>query len=143
MYNFRVLVLVLLLILVPDVQSNEQMPVNVNTVEKFVAAFNAQDSHAMASLVADDIEWLSIVSNEVIVEARGKSNLIESMDTYFKSCSTCRSELSEMVSTTSRVSAVEVASWQEKSGIRSQRAISVYEFSDGLIIRVYYFPAEK
>ena len=141
MYNFRVLVL--LLILVPGVQSNEQMPVNVNTVEKFVAAFNAQDSHAMASLVADDIEWLSIVSNEVIVEARGKSNLIESMDTYFKSCSTCRSELSEMVSTTSRVSAVEVASWQEKSGIRSQRAISVYEFSDDLIIRVYYFPAEK
>lgn len=141
MYNFRVLVL--LLILVPGVQSNEQMPVNVNTVEKFVAAFNAQDSHAMASLVADDIEWLSIVSNEVIVEARGKSNLIESMDTYFKSCSTCRSELYEMVSTTSRVSALEVASWQEKNRIRSQRAISVYEFSDGLIIRVYYFPAEK
>lgn len=29
-----------------------------------VAAFNAQDSDAMASLVADDIEWLSIVSND-------------------------------------------------------------------------------
>lgn len=143
MCNFKVLGFVLLLILTPYVQSTEQKLIHVNTVERFVAAFNAQDSDAMASLVADDIEWLSIVSNEISVEAKGKTNLVESMDAYFKSCLTCRSKLTDMVSTASRVSAVEVASWQEKSGIRSQRAISVYEFSDGLIIRVYYFPAEK
>lgn len=143
MYKFCVFVLVLLLILTPDVQANDQMPDNVKTVEQFVAAFNAQDSGAMASLVVDDIEWLSIVGNEVIVEAKGKHNLIESMNDYFKSCSTCKSELSEMVSTKSRVSAVEIASWQGKNGKKSQRAISVYEFSAGLITRVYYFPAEK
>lgn len=97
----------------------------------------------MASLVTDDIEWVSVVNNEIIVEAKGKNNLIESMDIYFKSCATCRSKLSDLVSTTSRLSAVEVASWQGKSGLKSQRAISVYEFSNGLISRVYYFPAEK
>lgn len=153
MYNFKVvtfsvalkllLTLALLLIFTPNVLSHGKMPVNVNTVEKFVAAFNAQDSQAMASFVADDIEWLSILGNEIVVEAKGKSHLIESMDGYFKSCSTCRSELSEMVSTASRVSAIEVARWQGKNGAQSQRAISVYEFSDGLITRVYYFPAEK
>jgi limonene-1,2-epoxide hydrolase len=143
MHNLRVLVLALLVILSRDVQSNEKMPANVHTVEQFVLAFNEQNSDAMASLVNDDVEWISIVSNEMVIEAKGKNKLIESMDSYFKSCSTCRSKLSEMVATTSRVSAVEVASWQGKSGLKSQRAISVYEFSNGLISRVYYFPAEK
>mmetsp|Transcript_15320 Transcript_15320/g.48323 ORF Transcript_15320/g.48323 Transcript_15320/m.48323 type:complete len:144 (+) Transcript_15320:211-642(+) len=143
MYTLKTLGFVLLLILTPYVQSTEQTPTHVNTVERFVAAFNAQDSGAMASLVADDIEWLSIVNNEISVEAKGKTNLVESMDAYFKSCPTCRSELSEMISTASRVSAIELASWQGKNGASSQRAISVYEFSGGLITRVYYFPAEK
>ena len=143
MYKLSTLVLIFLLILTPGVQANDQMPDNVNTVEQFIAAFNAQDSHAMARLVVDDIEWLSIVGNEVIVEVKGKNNLIKSMNDYFKSCSTCKSALSEIVSTKSRVSTVEVASWQGKNGPKSQRAISVYEFSDGLITRVYYFSAEK
>ena len=76
MYNFYALVLVFLLIFTPDVQSNEQLPDNVNTVEQFVAAFNAQDSNAMASFVVDDIEWLSIVGEKVIVEVKGKNKLL-------------------------------------------------------------------
>jgi ketosteroid isomerase-like protein len=88
MNKFSAFVLALLLILTPDVQANDQMPDNVNTVEQFVAAFNAQDSNAMASLVVDDIEWLSIVGNKIIVEVKGKHNLIKSMNDYFKSCST-------------------------------------------------------
>lgn len=143
MNNFRHLVWVLLLILTPGVQANEPVPAHINTVEQFVTAFNAHDSDAMADLVADDIEWLSIDGRQITLEVKGKDNLIESMDSYFKSCPTCRSELAEMVATTSRVSAVEMATWQDKSSLRSQRAISVYEFSDGLITSVYYFPAEK
>lgn len=141
MYNYRILVL--LLVLTPVAHSNAQIPSHVITVELFIAAFNAQDSGAMANLVTNNIEWLSIASSQMAVDAKGKNNLIESMETYFKSCPTCRSKITEMVSTVSRVSAVEVASWQEKSDLRSQSAISVYEFSDGLISRVYYFPAEK
>lgn len=143
MNNYYALVLVFLLIFAPDVQSNEQMSDNVNTVEQFVAAFNAQDSNAMASFVVDEIEWLSIDGDKVIVEVKGKNKLIESMNSYFQSCLTCKSKLSEIVSTKNRVSAVEVASWQGKSGSMSQSAIAVYEFSGGLITRVYYFQAEK
>ncbi len=141
MYYFKILVL--LLVLTPKVYSSEQLPSHANTVKLFVAAFNAQDSGAMATLVTDNIEWFSIESSQVSVEAKGRSNLIESMDAYFKSCPTCRSEVTKMLSTTNRVSAVEIASWQTKNGLSSQRAISVYEFSNGLINRVYYFPAEK
>lgn len=143
MYSFRVLVSVFLLILTPGVHANEIKPTNLETVERFIAAFNAHDSNAMANFVADDIEWLSIVGKQVAVEASGKDNLIVSMNAYFKSCPTCRSKLAETISTTSRVSAIEIASWQGKSGAKSQRAISVYEFSNGMITRVYYFPAEK
>jgi len=135
--------LALLLIFSPVIQSSEPVSPHVNTVERFIAAFNAQDSSAMGDLVADDIEWLSIAGERVTVEARGKGDLIESMDGYFKSCPTCRSALSGVVSTASRVSVVEISSWQGKSGPRSQSAISVYEFSSGMIIRVYYFSEEK
>ena len=143
MNNFRLLILLLFLTLTPNVYSNEKISSHVNAVELFVAAFNAQDSAAMASFVTNDIQWLSVDNNQVAVEAKGKSNLIDSMDAYFKSCPTCRSEVTEMISTTSRVSAVEIASWHGKSGHTAQKAISVYEFTDGLISRVYYFPAEK
>lgn len=97
----------------------------------------------MMNFVADDIEWVSITGMELTVETRGKENLKESMDSYFKSCPTCRSELTDIASTGTRVSAVEIASWQDNNGTNSQRAISVYEFLNGKIIRVYYFPADK
>jgi hypothetical protein len=97
----------------------------------------------MAALVADDVDWLSISGDKVVVEARGKSALIARMEAYFISCPTCQSALSGTISTPDRISTVEIASWQGKSGPRSQRGLSVYEFSEGLIHRVYYFPVEK
>jgi len=42
-----------------------------------------------------------------------------------------------------RVAALEKASWQGKSGPNSQSSLSVYEFRNGLIARVYYYLAEK
>jgi len=115
---------------------------SVNSVNLFIKAFNSQNSHDMAKLVADDIEWLSISGDKVMVESKGKDNLVASMNAYFTSCPTCRSKLSSVASTGNRISAVETASWQGKNGIQSQKAISVYEFSNGLINRVYYFSAE-
>ena len=142
MGGLRIIAPALLLMFAPVVQCREPTPPHVNIVERFITAFNVQDSSAMANLVADDIEWLSIAGEKVTVETRGKGDLIESMNAYFKSCPTCRSELSDVASTPGRVSAVEIASWQGKSGPKSQRVISVYEFSDRVISRVYYFPAE-
>jgi len=124
-------------------QAQEPLSPNVRTVERFVAAFNAHDSEAMAEFVANDVAWLSISGKDVAVEVKGKSALIESMNVYFESCPTCQSELSGILSTPGRVSAIETASWQGKSGSSSQRSISVYEFSDGVIQRVYYFPSEN
>lgn len=54
MGNLRNFTLALLLFSAPVVHSSEPGPPHVDTVEQFVAAFNAQDSNAMAEFVSDD-----------------------------------------------------------------------------------------
>lgn len=116
---------------------------HVKTIDRFIAAFNAQSGEAMAALVTDDVQWLAIDGDTVAVETNGKVALMSAMARYFQSCPTCRSKLAGTIASNDRVSAIEVASWQGKDGPRTQRGISVYEFSGGLIRRVYYFPSEK
>ena len=123
--------------------SKEPSSPQLLTIEQFIAAFNAHDSGAMAELVTDDVTWLSIAGDRVATEAKSKSELVSGMDAYFKSCPTCQAAVSATISTPTRVSAVEIASWREKTEPRSQQSLSVYEFSNGLIHRVYYFPSEK
>jgi ketosteroid isomerase-like protein len=112
-------------------------------VRRFVAAFNAQDVDAMLELTHAEIEWFSIDGDKLGVETRGRVALRTYMLGYFKSCPSCRSKLTQMAHTATRVSAIEVASWQGKEGRRTQRGMAVYEFQDGLIRRVYYFPSEQ
>ena len=38
---------------------------------------------------------------------------------------------------------MERSTWQGKPGKKSQASLSVYEFRNGLITRVYYYPVEK
>lgn len=143
MNKIQTLAAVIFFMTSPVVFGEDTLSPHVATVHQFVAAFNAQDSGAMANLVSDDVEWLSISGKQVSVDASGRNNLVDSMNGYFESCPSCRSELTNVVSTSNRVSAVEMASWQADDGRRSQKAMSVYEFSNGLIARVYYFPAEQ
>lgn len=143
MASSRIIAIAFLLFFAPLVCSEEPAPSHSRTVDRFIAAFNAHDSNAMAALVTDDVEWLSISADKIAVETKGKSKLVASMDAYFKSCPTCRSTISETITTPARVSAIEVASWKGKDGEKSQKGLSVYEFSGDLIRRVYYFPVEK
>lgn len=106
-------------------------------VRAYVAAFNAHDTEAMMAMVTDDVQWLSVQGDAITVESGDKQQLREGMRSYFKSCSHCQSQLSHLFATGERVSALELA------GSSGQQSLSVYEFSDGLIRRVYYFPAEK
>jgi hypothetical protein len=118
-------------------------PDNARAVEAFVAAFNARDVDAMLALATDDIAWLSIDGTAVSVETSGKAALAESLRKYFASCPTCRSEVVIGAQTTARVAAVETATWTAASGPRSQRSLSIYEFVEGRIRRVFYYPAER
>ena len=114
----------------------------VEIVRVFLDAFNAHDVAAMSSLVADDVQWLSVRDSALSIEVEGKTALANTMREYFSSCPTCRSELQGELSSSERVSVVEVASWVGPNGPRSQQSMAVYEFSGSLIQRIYYFPEE-
>ncbi|WP_258808127.1 nuclear transport factor 2 family protein [Pseudidiomarina sp. CB1] len=111
-------------------------------VEKYIEAFNAQDSEAMARMVTDDVQWLTVNGAMVSVETAGREALVKAMDSYFASCSSCRSKLVDVQVLGSRVSVIEEASWLAGDERRSQSSIAVYEFSDQRIARVYYFASE-
>ncbi len=111
-------------------------------VHQFLAAFNAHDSARMGELVTEDVKWLSVADGIASTEVEGRSNLVGAMDEYFESCPSCRSAISNLMPSRDRVSAVEVATWQTKDGLKSQQSLSIYEFSGTRISAVYYFPAE-
>lgn len=112
-------------------------------VRDYVAAYNERNVDAMMAMVTDDVQWLSVLGEKLSVESRGKPKLREGMEAYFKALPSAKSELKWVRETSSRVAALEEATWQGKSGVRTQRSLSVYEFRDGLISRVYYYPPEN
>jgi hypothetical protein len=118
-------------------------PTPEERVRAFVTAFNARDVEGMLANATDGIEWASVDGAKVSIESAGKEALRESMTSYFASCPSCRSTLEWVSATGTRVAAFERASWTAKDGsAKSQASLSVYEFADGRIARVYYFPAE-
>ncbi|MGM0631327.1 MAG: nuclear transport factor 2 family protein [Pseudomonadota bacterium] len=111
-------------------------------IKQFVAAFNAHDAELMSQYVTDDIQWLSVNGDRIAVETSGKTELIKEMSGYFKSCASCQSELADITVLGNRVSTIEKASWRQNGELKSQKSLAIYEFSNNLIRRVYYFPAE-
>jgi hypothetical protein len=116
---------------------------NEQRVRDYVSAFNNREIDTMVSMVSDDIQWLNVVGDTIAVETQGKPKLRESLAAYFKSTPSAKSELQWVQATASRVAALERAAWQSKSGPKSQASLCVYEFRDGLISRVYYYPVEN
>ena len=112
-------------------------------VKKYVEAFNAHNVEAMLKMVTDDVQWLTIDGDKIVIETGNKDELRQAMEGYFESCTTCRSNLEHVFSTGARVSALEVASFETADDIQKQQSISVYEFSGNLIKRVYYFAVEN
>lgn len=116
----------------------------LEVVHEQMDAFNRHDVEAMAAQVAPDFVWLSVDGDEVVVEVRGRMALAEGMRSYFSSLPSVRSEVEAAMVSGSFVTIRERAIWADESGVeRSQVALGVYEVRDGLIQRVWYYPAER
>ena len=92
-------------------------------VRKFIDAFNRQDPEAMMTMMAPDIQWLSVDGEKISSEGSSREAIGASMKTYFKSCPTCRSRLDGVVATSKRLSAVEIAQWKKGEISKEQRSI--------------------
>ena len=112
-------------------------------VRAFVDAFNRHKADEMLQLVTDDIQWVAIEGPKASVHLEGKPTLKREMEQYFHQCASCKSTLKWVQSTGSRITALEEASWMVNNVLTSQRSLSVYEFTEGRIARVFYFPVER
>lgn len=113
-------------------------------VRAHLADFNAKNVDAMVRRVTEDFAWYNVSGGEMKIETQGRDALRKGLESYFKSLPSAKSEI-HMLTTNGRfVSARERALWKTSKGEpRSQNALSVYEVEDGLIKRVWYYPAVK
>ena len=111
-------------------------------ITSYVDHFNSRDLDALLALAHEDVEWLSVNGAEVTVETRGKEALRASLTSYFASCPSCRSTVEVYQSVGPYVSTVEHAEWKTGAGeTKRQSSLAVYELADGLVRRVWYYPA--
>lgn len=112
-------------------------------VEDYVRAYNDKDVDRMTEFMHPDIRWVSVEGDQMITIARGRSELARDLATYFDSPRATRSRLRNWSQSGSYVAVTEIASWRDDAGQRQeQSALSVYQIQDGLIRRVWYYPAE-
>lgn len=124
-------------------QTTDSKSIREKQVRSFMAAFNAHNTKQMLEFTEDDFQWLEVNDAKVAVHTHGKKALQESMERYFRSCPTCKSSLEWVKHTGERLVALEIATWKDKKGEqKSIRSLSVYEFRNSKIWRVFYFPDE-
>lgn len=111
-------------------------------INTWVDHFNTRNLDGLLALAHDDVEWLTVTGAEITVETRGKEALRASLTSYFASCPSCRSTVEVYQTLGVYTSTVEHAEWQTRSGeTKRQSSLAVYEMADGLVRRVWYYPA--
>jgi hypothetical protein len=112
-------------------------------IEKFVEVFNQHDLDAMIALTEPDVQWLSVDGEKIAVETAGHDALRNYMKRYFTSIPSAKSKIERSMVAGQYVTIWERASWQAKSGEKSQSALAVYELKNNRIFRVWYYPMVK
>jgi hypothetical protein len=97
----------------------------------------------MFALTEPDVQWLSVAGEKISVETAGHDALRSYMKRYFASIPSARSKIERSMVAGQYVTIWERASWQVKSGEKSQSALAVYELKNNRIFRVWYYPMLK
>ncbi|MCK0127247.1 nuclear transport factor 2 family protein [Erythrobacter sp. F6033] len=119
-------------------------PSELQVAEDYVEAYNQRNLDAMLALMHQDVQWLSVEGSEVAVFANGKTDLKEQMRDYLASPLATRSTIDGSVTDGRFVAVREIAMWTTSDGEeRSQSALAVYEIENGLVRRVWYYPATR
>lgn len=143
MNRAQVIVLVLAVSLQAAPAAQELEPKSKQAVLALVAAFNAHDVEMMLEACAEDIMWMTVGADKIVVEASGASALREGMDAYFKRVPSASSVLRSAVESGPFVVTVEEATWQSGGEPKSQCSAAVYEVEQGKVQNVWYFPSHR
>ncbi len=121
-------------------QAAEPHPVVVAHVD----AFNARDFDAMERVEHPDIEWLTVKDSDITVDVSGRDTLTEVVRSYTASNPTVMGDLRDWSVNGNYVSVTETARWTGEDGLqKAQSALTVYQLENGLIRRVWYYPAVR
>jgi hypothetical protein len=114
------------------------------TLRAYFDAYNRHETDAIAALLSPKVKWFSLDGDKLSTDGDGREALRTWLAGNFKSLPDTRSEFLTIEQTGAFLSVRERATWTAKDGTkRSQQSQSVYEIRDGLIERVWYFPAVK
>jgi hypothetical protein len=110
----------------------------IDQVKRYVEQFNQKNIDAMLSAVTNDIAWMYISNDKLVIETKGKEQLATALQNYFKDYQT-QSLLLQISSHGQFVQAVEKATWQERDILKSQCSVVTYQLEKELIKAVWYF----
>jgi len=129
----------------PGVQLDDQTPFRERDPEDVIRsqlrAFNAHDANAMVANLHEGFAWFGVDSDVMTLEMQGRGRFFDSMREYFNSVAGARAEIEEMFVAGDFVTARERSYWLQGRAELSQASLSIYEVRDGLIYRVWYYPA--
>lgn len=130
---------IVILIMFASLTANADGESRVDIVRQFVKHYNSADAEGMLSICTQDVQWLSIIDNEISVETDNRQALREALEAHFSRLIPARSELLETVEAGSKVITVEKAFTQTDAGEKSQCSVAVYDFQGNEISHVWYF----
>jgi hypothetical protein len=118
------------------VVAQEKEPSALNVARALVESFSEHDAEAMAALVTSDFELYYFGEDGMAsLSTQGRDQLRAEMSSYFASRPTVRSTIVGVIDGPVFVS------FREQI-VGGQSSLAVYEVRQGLIRRVWYYPAE-
>jgi len=117
-------------------------------VQQYVDAYNQKNLPGMMKFVSQNIKWMSVDSDKLLVETKNKLELITALKQHFSRSRKSHSSLSDVVERGRFVSAIEKSSAKKSGKTLSYCSLSVYEFSneklqENLIKHVWYHATQK
>lgn len=129
----------------PSVQLDGQTPIEERDPEDVIrsqlAAFNGHNADALMANLHEGFAWFGVDSDITTLEMKGRDNFFKSMRDYFSSVPGARAEIEEIFVAGDFVTARERSYWRQGEAELSQASLAVYEIRNGLIYRVWYYPA--
>ena len=110
----------------------------------YLDAYNRHDPAAVAATLAPTVKWFALDADKLSTDGSGRDAVQTWLTSHFKSHPDTRSELSDLTQNGPFISFRERATWTAKDGTRrSQQSLATAEIRDGLLTRIWYFPAVK
>jgi hypothetical protein len=110
-----------------------------DVVRQLYTAFNAHEATALVAHVSDDVRWMSVAGDAVVVETSGREALRASMSRYFRSTPTVRSRIAALMPAGEFVTVHERVTWMQGPTEKTQSAVAVYRIRNAQIVSVWYF----